>query len=568
MASTHVIKYIFKAIDNYSRVAKIVQRQTKKVRKSLERFAKTAQKVGRTMSRNVTLPILAVGAASIFAFSNMEKGLQNVFTLLTKPELVKFGAQLEAAQIAAVKMGFSIQDSSKALFDNVSALGASEKSLEAFDAAQKLAIAGVTDLTVSVDGITSIVNAYGRETTDATEVANAFFSAQVKGKTTVEELATTIGRVAPIAKQAGVGFKELLATTSALTLGGLSTDIATTALRGTLSALVKPTKEAQKVLKKLGVPFGTTAIRAAGLAKTLQLLNIASEKYPDLLAQAIPNIRAFTGVTALSADKLVIIEETLTKINNDYRDGTGLNEAYTRQQLTLNRALKRMGGSLTIVGNQLGAVMAPTLIKVASALGKFSAWFEKLGPGTKKFIVIFGLIIATLGPLILILGQLAFAVSHLIPVFGALNIMMAANPAGLIALGIMAMVIAMSFLIKNWEKIWSFVKDKPFFKFIGNQFERAKKVIDIVMSSLKIFFDQMSRMKNFVGGIKGFFGFGGGGDQQKGGIADVAAPASKVDVNNKLDQNINIVAPQGTTATVDSKGNNLKVGLNMPQVAS
>jgi TP901 family phage tail tape measure protein len=269
------IAYTYVARDKFTAISKrvkhsvgAVQRKFKGFSKTLKRTSERLRDVARKL-RSVSLAAAGLGAASVKAFGDFEKGITNVFTLLDKDQLVQFEGDLTAVSKGAIAMGFSMEDVNKALFDNVSALGTSENSMEAFEVAQKLAIGGVADLSVAVDGITSIMNAYGKETTNSNVVANAFFTAQKAGKTTVDRLASTVGAVAPMAKSAGVGFQELLATMSQLTLGGLSTEESATALRGALTALLKPGAEAEKILTDLGVPFGASGLQASSLREAL-----------------------------------------------------------------------------------------------------------------------------------------------------------------------------------------------------------------------------------------------------------------------------------------------------------
>lgn len=371
------VEYIIQLRDRFSRTLDKFNRKMSGVKKKTREATKSMSDFGFTTKR-VLLGLGALATTSIITFARISQGLGNIKGLLTDLEFDTFGDEIESAQKEALKLGFKIDDVNKALFDNISALGASEKSIQVFNVAQKLAIAGNASLGVSVDGITSIVNAYGKDITDATEVANAFFSAQVKGKTTVAKLAANIGQVASIANTAGVGFKELLATISALTLGGLSTEESVTSLKGAINLLLSPTKEAGQILTALKVPFGVTQVRAVGLKKAFEKLTAAGEKYPDLIARAIPNVRAFTAVTSLSADKLKIIDEILTKINQDTANGTGLNKVYTDQLAQMAKQLSITKGSFTILFNAIGAGLAPSLLPVLKFIQAINTGLAKI----------------------------------------------------------------------------------------------------------------------------------------------------------------------------------------------
>ena len=372
-------QYIFKLIDKISPKLKNIERQVSRTTGKIKRNANKInfsfkgiaggfKKLGRgilkktkgmifsinTLKKSILALAAGVTASSI-SFASLELGLVNVQNLLSNDDILKYTDRLKIMQKEGVQAGFSIESTNKALFDTISALGASEAGFNTFKQAQILAIAGVTDLSIAVDGITSIVNAYGRETTDATAVANAFFTAQKAGKTTVAQLSASIGQLAPIAKSAGVGFEEALSAVSALTLGGLSTDEAVTSLKGAFTALIKPADNAKKILQAMNIPFGAANIKALGLSKTLLALTKAQEKFgTDAIAQAIPNIRAFTAVTALSEDKLKILDKTMLQINKDIKNGTGLNEAYARVNDTMSKKFSQATGSVKIFAGTIG----------------------------------------------------------------------------------------------------------------------------------------------------------------------------------------------------------------------
>lgn len=430
-------------------------------------------------------------------FADWEKGIMSVYTLMSKGDIEQFGSKLKDISKEAVRMGFAVEDANKGLFDTISALGASDKSLSLYKQSMILAKGGCTDLSIAIDGMTSVVNAYGRETTDATKVAESFYTAQQYGKTTVGELASNVGKVAPIAKAAGIGFDELLATMSALTLGGLKTDEATTALRGALSSLIKPSKEAEETLQSLGVPYGMMQIRQKGLRYTLEKLNEAQKKHPELMAQAIPNIKAFTAVMALSSDKLEIVDNIMTDIGKNMTSGNGLMSAFKNMGKTGSATMAKVSGEMTAAMIELGEVLAPYLLPLVRAFGELVRKLAELSP--KIVPVIDGFIsfasgvkstIRALKPLIVFLPivtgllsgfavykavqflqmmrvqaalfsmtlktQLIPSILASIPAIWSQTVAMLANPIFWIPAAIAAAVTAGFLLIKNWDQIKAF----------------------------------------------------------------------------------------------------------------
>jgi TP901 family phage tail tape measure protein len=457
-----------------------------------KRVGQNMQDAGNKITSKFSLPAAAGMTGVIASFSTFEKGLTNVLTLLDDEAIKNLGPQLKSASLAAVDAGFTIGDANKALFDTISALGGSEKSLEAFSLAQKLAIAGVTDLSIASDGLTSVMNAYGKEVTDANEVANAFFSAQRGGKTTVEELANNIGKVAPAAKLAGVGFKELLSAVAQLTLGGLSTEQATTSLSSALASLIKPSKEAEKVLKKFKVPFGATQIKAKGLQFTLEKLAIATKKNPDALAEMIPSVEALRAIGGLTSKELANMDKIIKSINKDIKEGTGLNSAYAKQQSTVSRMFSELTGEFKVFLTAVGDAISPIIKAGIFILRGLVAVLNDLTPAGK-------FVIGTLLGLGAVVGPLIFGLGTLLKVFGAtalgakvagtafllfskmasvargavllFNLALFANPVGIVIGAVVLLIGLLATLSKSFRKfivtVLKFVLPAPLEKLLG-----------------------------------------------------------------------------------------------------
>ncbi len=465
MADNYSVQYIFEAIDKMSKNLKTIENNVKglgntfggaggKAKSFSDKMNAAGNKlknIGNRM-RYMSLAAAGAGAASVIAFSKMEKGIVNVQGLMEQEDILRYTGKMQQLQKQAIKTGFGIEDANKSLFDTVSALGTGDQAMRTFQMSQKLSIGGNAELSTSVDGLTSVINAYGRETTRASDVANAFYSAQVFGKTTVAELASNVGKVAPIAKVAGVGFKELLSTMSAVTLGGLSTDEATTALRGALSALVKPGSQARQILDKLGIAHGRTKIKAVGFKNVLWQIIKAGKEHPKALDAAIPNIRAFTGLMTLSADKLAIVDKAMKKINKDIKNNTGLQDAYNRMMKTTSQQLNMLRGNLSIIGDIIGTELAPYVAKLNIGFIKFTQFLQSMNPATRRLVIGLGALVAVLAPLMVTLGYVAIGLSAL-----TIPMLIIAAKVVIIGTAIAALIIYWDDLINAMKEAYSWL---------------------------------------------------------------------------------------------------------------
>jgi len=291
---------------------------------------------------------------------DFEESITNVYTLLDEADYQQFKPLLDKGSVDLLRQyGLEIKDINKALFDTISAGIPAGESIQFMEEAAILAKGGVTSLSISVDGMTSIMNAYGLSIDKANEVSSAFFTAQKYGKTTVSQLAQNVGSAVPIFSQAGFTYQELLSGVSAMTTRGISTNMAMTAMKNAVQSLLKPGAAAEKVLRKLGVPIGATELRAKGLAFTLERLNRAMEENPDLVAKAIPNIRGMTAVSALSGRGLEQYHAILQQVNSDYGEGSSLMSAYNKQMETGVAKRQAAGGKMKATILELSDTLNP-----------------------------------------------------------------------------------------------------------------------------------------------------------------------------------------------------------------
>lgn len=545
------ISYIYQIKDKYSGIADKIKAKNAGLAKSFESLqAKVAasseklDKLGKNLSLKVTAPIVAAGTAAAIMFGNFEEGLGNTLTLLDSTAPAGYSKQLEAVAKAGIKAGFATDDATKALFDSVSALGAGDEALAAYGVAQKLAIGGAASLSVSVDGLTSVMNAYGKETTNASDVANAFFSAQKGGKTTVAALASNVGKVAPSAKAAGIEFKTLLATMAQLTLGGLSTEEATTGLRGAINSLVKPSKEAGELLSEYGIAASASELQSDGLVKTLSKLSALAKKNPDLIAKMIPEVQARTAIAALGEKEIGNLRGIISNINKDIAEGTGLTDAYAKKNKEFNRTLAKMGGNIKVAAIALGAVMAPTIKTISNIIAIATEKFVKFSeanPRLTKMVIIVAALAAAVGPLMVAVGLAGAA-------FAALSTPIIIGTAAIAGIGL-----AISALIVFWDDLKQSMQN--IMDFWSGGFLNG---LSGVVAGIK---DLGATAKSSIG-----FLFSSGRDININGPTGAGVASRTMTNNARIDGEIMVNGAPGTVKSVQSKTSGAGVGnlgLNM-----
>jgi phage-related protein len=118
-------------------------------------------------------------------------------------------------------------------------------------------------------------------------------------------------------------------------------------------------------------------------------------------------------------------------------------------------SIEKLKSSLDVAATSLGEALAPIILKVAEGIQKLVDWFNNLSPTAQKTIAVILMIVAAIGPLLLILGTLASSIGSIITLIGIVGPIIAGLGAPiLIAIGVISALVAVGVLLyKNWDKI-------------------------------------------------------------------------------------------------------------------
>ncbi len=243
---------------------------------------------------------------------------------------VKLSKQMEKNILAvSVATGQDARSTVKAYYDIVSAgFQDQAKALEVLEASSKFAVVGITDISGAADVLTSVMNAWGKETYTAAQVTDILFATVQKGKTTVAELSQNLGQITSLAAKAGLSLEETSAAISTMTVQGVKTNEAMTLMKGILTSLIKKEgKEAADIVEKLGYEWSVASLKAKGLTTLISDLSRVTGGNVDELGKLIPNIRGSVGaITLLSnggkelAENLEYISDSAGVVNEKMKD--------------------------------------------------------------------------------------------------------------------------------------------------------------------------------------------------------------------------------------------------------
>ena len=324
----------------------------------------------RLAIRRAGAAAFAVLLGSIFkaiqGFIKFQKEMAEVETLINANTAAIGHLSAEVRRLARVTP-LALSDLTKGLYQTISAAVPAEEAMKFLGVAARAAVAGVTEVSIAVDGMTSVMNAFGLEAKDATDIADTFFVAIRDGKTTFPELAKSIGTVAPAAADVGLSFQDLAAGMAAMTLQGISTDKAAVAFRGIFTSLNKPSQDAIDLAKELGIECNALSIKEKGQLGFLRDLKLKTDAYAGAITTLVGNSRAANGMNALLNSGL----DDLARIQGDTTRRTGeAEEAYRKLNITGDTTWKTFKNRIGDVFQQLGEKTFPLVESGIRAITK------------------------------------------------------------------------------------------------------------------------------------------------------------------------------------------------------
>ena len=357
----------------------------KRTAKNIQNTGSSIMGVGLKISALVA-PMAAAATEGLKLNSQFSAGMSKIATLL--------GNDIEAAnrlkqglRDLSDETGVSVTDLTEAEYQAISAGVDAAHVTEFMGTATKLSQAGFADASTTIDALTSVLNAYGLSADNAAHIADEFILTQNLGKTTVAEMAATIGGVIPIASAAGVSTEELMASVAALTKNGMKTPDAMTALKGAISGIIKPSEAAMKQLQEMGLSIDTLSakhLNEVGLTGVLNEIKTATNGDTDAMAKLFPNVRALNAMLALTGPA----GSTYTQALNEMKSANGLTEQ-TFQQLLKNDPTKATAlaiNQLKNAGMDLGQGLAPILLRASMMTKRLAKALKELSPEQWKMI--------------------------------------------------------------------------------------------------------------------------------------------------------------------------------------
>lgn len=399
------------SLNEYKSRLKEVNEQLKFGKASIEEYAEKVQKAGEKvkdagsgMTKKVTAPILAAGAASAKMAMDFEDSMAKVSTIADATE-VPMDEMQKAILDLSNQTGISSEEIAQNVYDSISAGQKTGDAVNFVSNSTKLAKAGFADAGAALDVLTTIMNAYGLKASEVTNVSDMLIQTQNLGKTTVADLASSMGKVIPTANAYGVSLDELCAGYAIMTANGVATAESTTYMNGMLNELGKSGTTVSETLKeKTGKTFKELMDSGMSLSDVLKIISDAATENNKSFGDMWSSSEAGKAGMILLGDSAENFNGVLEQMQNSAGATNTAFEKLDTNSTKIKKATNELKNDAIDLGTTLMEELAPIIENIAEKISQFTEWFNGLSESEKQMIIQIGLIVAAIGPLLIVLG--------------------------------------------------------------------------------------------------------------------------------------------------------------------
>lgn len=380
-------------------------------------FGNKVKGVGQSLLP-VTGALTGVGAASTVMANNFNDAMSQAAGALDKPM-----SEMEDLRQLAIQTGqdtvFSATDAGNAITELAKG-GLTEADIKAgaLKTTMDLAASSGMDLGEAANVVVQAMGAFGLSANESAEAANALAGAAAASSTDVEPLTQALAQCSAGAKNAGWSIQETTAVLARFADAGIEGSDAGTSLKTMLQRLAAPTDSAATMIEQLGIQTRDSngdLLGASEIAEELQnKLGGLDSASRDAALSTIFGSDAMRAATVMMDSGT----EGIQKYINAANDQEAAQRLANSQMSDGSRAIEELKGSLETAAIQIGDTLAPIVQKVAELITALVNKFSALPEGVQQVIVVVGILVAALGPLLMVIGQISLGISA---VAGALS---------------------------------------------------------------------------------------------------------------------------------------------------
>ena len=394
----------------YKNFGSVQAQQIAAAGEKMKEFGGKVESAGKTLTTHVTLPLAAVGAAGVASFAEVDKTMQLTNKTMGNTEEQ---AQLlnKAMKDAAANSTFGMKDAATATLNFARAGLTAEEAAAALAPAMNLAAGEGGNLDTVSGGLVATINGFHGSFDEAGHYADVFAAACNNSALDVDSLSHAMSVAAPIFSSAGYSVNDAALYMGIMANNGIDADKAANSLKTGLARLVSPAKEGAEMMDKLGISVTNSDGTMKSSIQIQKELHDAFSKLSE--SEQIAAASAIFGKNQM-APWLALINtapEEVGELDAALSSCAGTTDEMAEAMMSgFGGSLEKLKSSIDVLVTSIGEALAPTIQKVATFIQGLVDKFNALTPAQQETIAKIGLVVAALGPLLIVVGKVISSV--------------------------------------------------------------------------------------------------------------------------------------------------------------
>ena len=372
--------------DNLEEANGRLQKSYEKLQSSqqtLQKINEKQQQVQQSISKTkgqLLGTIGAIGAIATAVYAGPVQAAQKYETAIAKVGTIADTQEVPLGTLSQQIMQLSNQTgiAASAVADDVyNAISAGQKTADAVNFvtnSTKLAKAGFAESSQTLDVLTTVLNAYGMSADKVGTVSDMLVQTQNKGKVTVGELASSMGKIIPTANASNVSLEQLCAGYAIMTSKGIAAAETTTYMNSMLNELSKSGSTTDKLLReKMGGSFSELMKSGKSLGEILGGIQDEASKSGLALSDMFSSSEAGKAAMSLLSNGVDGFNASVQDMVNSVG---ATDSAFAKMEDTTEAKMEKAKNSIAnlsiVLGQNLLPIVGNMADKVATVVTKVS----------------------------------------------------------------------------------------------------------------------------------------------------------------------------------------------------
>lgn len=430
--TTQKLKALTKEYKNFASVAGA---KLQEVGSKMQTVGGKIADVGGTITKSVTLPLAAAGAAGVKNFADVDKTMQLANkTMGNSADQARLVG--DAMKSAAANSTYGMSDAANAVLNFARAGLDAQQSASTLAPAMNLAAGEGGNLDTVSAGLVATINGFHGSFDEAGNYADIFASACNNSALDVDSLSNAMSVAAPIFSSAGYKVNDAALYMGIMANNGIDADKAANSLKTGIARLVSPAKEGAEAMASLGIEVTNSDGSMKDSVTIQRELHDAFGRLSE--SEQIAAASAIFGKNQM-APWLALINTApsdVDQLNTSLANCSGTTKEMADTMMGgFGGSIEKLKSSIDVLTYSLGESLAPYIQKVIDGIQGVVDKFNALDPKTRDLVVKIGLIVAAVGPVLAIVGKTIVGIGSVVKAVGILTSAIGAGSAAATAAG-------------------------------------------------------------------------------------------------------------------------------------